>query len=389
MRRLARLGSAGMTMIELMVAVTILGVLATVAVSVLRQQALAFSLGAGRADALQNYRFAVTTLETNLRTAGVGAAARQPALVYADSATLAFNADYATRDTANLFAVYLNPSASDGEVLSLPRSSRLTLPQTTFAYPDSTYRDGGVVSPAETIVFYFSPDTSTRRIDDYILYRKVNALAPEVVARSLYRIPGVPFFSYTEIGVDTMSTRSSQLPASALPLRHAVPLHGAAADTGAAGRIDRIRAVRVSFSSGDGSIEAREQRRDVKRLIWMPNLGRTVVRTCGSAPIFASSVSVAQTPGVPELVVSWSRSLDDGGGENDVVRYAIYRRQAPASDWGEPYFSVPAGRSSYTYTDEVVAEGATYSYAIAAQDCTPSMSGLAVSGSVTVTPSAP
>jgi hypothetical protein len=54
-----------------------------------------------------------------------------------------------------------------------------------------------------------------------------------------------------------------------------------------------------------------------------------------------------------------------------------------------PYFSVPAGRSSYTYTDEVVAEGATYSYAIAAQDCTPSMSGLAVSGSVTVTPSAP
>jgi hypothetical protein len=121
----------------------------------------------------------------------------------------------------------------------------------------------------------------------------------------------------------------------------------------------------------------------------MPNLGRNVVRTCGSAPVFASSVSAAQTAGVPEVVVSWSRSLDDGGGENDVVRYAIFRRQAPATDWGEPYFSIPAGRSSYTYTDEVVAEGATYSYAIAAQDCTPSMSGLAVSGSITVTPSSP
>lgn len=389
MRKLTRLGSAGMTMIELMVAVTILGVLATVALSVLRQQTLAFSLGAGRADVLQNYRFAVTTLETNLRTAGIGAAARQPALVYADSATLAFNADYATRDTANLFAVYVDPSASDGEVLSLPRSARRALPQTTFSYPDSTYRDGGVVSPAETIVFYFSPDTSTTRTDDFVLYRKVNVLPPEVVARSLYRIPGVPFFSYMEIGVDTMATRSSQLPASALPLRHVLPLHGAAADSGTAGRIDRIRAVRVSFSSGDGSISTREQRRDVRRLIWMPNLGRNVVRTCGSAPVFASSVSAAQTAGVPEVVVSWSRSLDDGGGENDVVRYAIFRRQAPATDWGEPYFSIPAGRSSYTYTDEVVADGATYSYAIAAQDCTPSMSGLAVSGPVTVMHASP
>jgi prepilin-type N-terminal cleavage/methylation domain-containing protein len=391
MRKLTRLGSAGMTMIELIVAVTILGVIATVAINVVRQQALAFSLGAGRADVLQNYRFAVTTLETNLRTAGIGVVARQPAIVYADSATFAINADYTTRDTANVFAVYMNPTASDGEVLSLPRASRRALPQTTFSYPDSTYRDGGVVSPAETIVFYFSPDTSTSRADDYVLYRKVNVLAPEVVARSLYRIPGVPFFSYMEVGVDTMATRSSWIPASALPLRHALPLHGAAADTGAAGRVDRIRAVRVSFSSGDGSIATREQRRDVRRLIWMPNLGRTVVRTCGSSPVFASSVSAAQTGGVPEVVVSWSRSLDDGGGENDVVRYAIFRRQAPATDWGEPYFSIPAGRSSYSYTDEVVADSATYTYAVAAQDCTPSMSGLMVSGPVTVTvaPSTP
>jgi hypothetical protein len=170
-----------------------------------------------------------------------------------------------------------------------------------------------------------------------------------------------------------------------------MPLHGAAADSGAVGRIDRIRAVRVSFSTGDGSIAAREQRRDVRRLIWMPNLGRNVVHTCGSAPVFASSVSVEQTPGVPEVVVSWNRSLDDGGGENDVVRYAIFRRQDPSSDWGEPYFSIPAGRSSYSYTDEVVADSTTYWYAVAAQDCTPSMSGLMASGPVTVSaaPSTP
>ena len=386
MKRRSRLGSAGMTMIELMVAVTILGLIATVAVDVVRQQGLAFSLGSGRADALQNYRFAISTLETGLRTAGIGTAARQPALIYADSATLAFNADYVTRDTANPFAVYVNPTASDGEVLALTTGSRVTIPQSTFTYPDSTYRDGGVVSPAETIVFYFARDTSTARTDDYLLYRKVNGLAPEVVSRSLYRISGVPFFSYAEIGTDTMATQISAVPASALPLRHSIPLHGAAADSGAAGRIDRIRSVRVSFSSGNGAIPAREQVRDVRRVIWMPNLGRTVVHTCGSAPVFSSSVSVAQTPGKSELVVSWSPSLDDGRGESDVVRYAIYRRQAPAVDWGEPYFSIPAGKTSYTYADQVVAAGESYSYAIAAQDCTPAMSTLSVSGGITVSP---
>jgi prepilin-type N-terminal cleavage/methylation domain-containing protein len=386
MKRLSRLGSAGMTMIELMVAVTILGLIATVAVDVVRQQGLAFSLGSGRADALQNYRFAISTLETGLRTAGVGTASRQPALIYADSATVAFNADYVTRDTANPFAVYVNPTASDGEVLALTTGSRVTIPQTTFTYPDSTYRDGGVVSPAETIVFYFARDTSTARTDDYLLYRKVNALAPEVVSRSLYRIPGVPFFSYSEIGTDTLATQIFTVPASALPLRHSIPLHGAAADSGTAGRIDRIRSVRVSFGSGNGAIPAREQVREVRRLIWMPNLGRTVVHTCGSAPIFSSSVTVAQTPGKSELVVSWSPSLDDGRGESDVVRYAIFRRQAPAVDWGEPYFSIPAGKASYTFADQVVAAGESYTYAIAAQDCTPAMSTISVSGGITVSP---
>lgn len=376
-------------MIELLVSVTILGIVAVVALGLVRQQGLAFSLGSGRADALQNYRFAVRTLETNLRTAGIGTTSRQPALIYADSTTIAFNADYATRDTANRYALYVNPTAENGEVLSLNPSARLTIPQTNFSYPDSTYRDGGVESPAETIVFYFARDTSTARTDDYLLYRQVNHLAPEVVSRSLYQIPGVPFFSYSEVGTDSESTTLTQIPVSALPLRHQLPMHGAAADSGSAGRIDRIRAVRVSFNAGSGAIAEREQTRGVRRQIWIPNLGRAVVRTCGSAPIFASSVNVAQTPGRTELVVSWSPSLDDGRGEGDVVRYAIYRRDTAATGWGEPYFSIPAGKSSYTYSDQVVAVGETYSYAVAAQDCTPAMSGMSTSGGITVSPVTP
>ena len=78
-------------------------------------------------------------------------------------------------------------------------------------------------------------------------------------------------------------------------------------------------------------------------------------------------------------VVSWSAAFDETSGEEDVVRYAIFRRELPAVEWGEPYFSIPAGQPSYIYTDSDVAVGSTYEYAIAAQDCTPAMSGMRTS----------
>ena len=139
----------GMTLIELVVGLVIMGFLVSAVLSFVRQQEMAFGFGSGKMSALQNYRFAADLLERNLRTAGTGIAAGQPFVVYADSSAIAFNANYATNDSADIFAVYQDLAALDSEVGSLPRSRRYTLPQSSFTYPDSTYRDGGATSSAE------------------------------------------------------------------------------------------------------------------------------------------------------------------------------------------------------------------------------------------------
>lgn len=377
----------GLTLIELVVGLVITGFLVSAIFSFVRQQEMAFGFGTGRMNALQNYRFAADLLERNLRTAGTGIVPGQPFLVYADSATIAFNADFVTNDLEDAFAVYRDPGATNAEVGSLTRARRFTLPQTNFAYPDSTYRDGGVTSPAETIIFYFALDASTPRTDDYVLYRRVNDQPAEVVARNLLRDARQPFFRYQEVVVnDTTAPTASWVPANRLPLRHSSPLHMAPADTGVAARIDRVRAVQVSLRATDGKSGNLSQEAALRRLIRMPNAGQMQLRTCGEPPLFTSAIAVAQVAGTPVVNVTWSRSVDEATGEQDVVRYAIYRRIGAAGPWNEPIFSVPAGNLSYIFSDAEVTVGETYQYGVAAQDCTPSMSPLRTSSSITIVP---
>ena len=82
--------------------------------------------------------------------------------------------------------------------------------------------------------------------------------------------------------------------------------------------------------------------------------------------------------------LSWGRAVDEGGGENDVTRYVIWRRPTAVADWGDPYLSIPGGQSSYTYQDQAVSSGDQLIYALAAQDCTPLLSGIATSSAVNV-----
>jgi prepilin-type N-terminal cleavage/methylation domain-containing protein len=377
----------GVTLIELVVGLVIMGFLVSAVLSFVRQQEMAFGFGSGKMSALQNYRFAADLLERNLRTAGTGIAPGQPFVVYADSATIAFNADYATNDTADVFAVYQDFAAPDAEVGSLTRPRRYMLPQSSFTYPDSTYRDGGAASSAETIIFYFAPDASTTRSDDYVLYRRVNDRPAEVVARSLLRDGTQPFFRYQEVVVtDTAAPTAAWVDPIRLPLRHSAPMHMSPADTGAVARIDRIRAVQVSLRATDGKTGATSQNAPLRRLIRMPNAGQAQLRTCGEPPQFGSAISAAQVANEHVLEVSWNQSVDEASGEQDVIRYAIYRRLGGSGPWNEPVFSLPAGNPSYIFADAAVEVGETYQYAVAAQDCTPSMSPFRSSSAVTVAP---
>jgi hypothetical protein len=86
------------------------------------------------------------------------------------------------------------------------------------------------------------------------------------------------------------------------------------------------------------------------------------------------------------VTITWSKSGDDGTGEKDIERYAIFRRPSTSAAFGDPISSVPAGAASYGFVDTAVLAGASYVYGIAAQDCTPLLSGVSSSASVTVNP---
>ncbi|HEX7051061.1 MAG TPA: prepilin-type N-terminal cleavage/methylation domain-containing protein [Longimicrobiales bacterium] len=380
----------GVTLTELLIALVIFGVIMVGAFGMLHSQIAAFARGADRMNLLQNFRYAANVLEKDLRTAGSGVPLKQPYLVYAGPDLIAINVDYMTNDANDVFAIYSDTAAPDELVHELTEARRFTFPGTLFQYPDTSYGSGpGLVSPAETILFFFAPDSTTTRTDDYVLYRQVNDAAMEIVARNLLRTDSLPFFEYVRI-VAPPDTQAwlEDIAADDLPLAHAAPIHGSPTDTGRLAVIDSIRAVRVHFTATNGMTGEDERTGAISRLIRLRNAGLAAPRTCGDEPLMTTSiaavpVTIAGT-GESAIELSWDPVADDGHGEGDVVRYVLWKRTATEVEWGDPFMSLPAGETSYLYVDPRVEPGVTYTYALAAQDCTPSLSGLTASSPVTV-----
>ena len=70
--------------------------------------------------------------------------------------------------------------------------------------------------------------------------------------------------------------------------------------------------------------------------------------------------------------------------KEDVERYVLWRRLAADPDWGDPLVSIPSGQASYVYSDATVSAASSYYYAVAGEDCTPSMSSQLSSNQVTI-----
>lgn len=379
----------GLTLIEILIALTIYGVVVAGALGFVASQNTAFHLSLDRMSVLRNARYVVETLATDIPTLGTNVPAQQPGVVYADDDVFAFSADYATNVANDIFAVYIDEDAPAGQV-TVPGSA-LTLPNSSFSWPDSAYEVGsGTASPAELLVFFFAEDSTTTRGDDYSLYRQINDGTPELVARNILQpTGGVPFFRYFR-RVDYASSASiiDTIPQASLPVAHTVPYHGAAQDTGSAALADSIRAVRVSFRTTNGRSGVQERIGEVTRLITMPNSGLGVLKSCGDEPILGTILNVANAVdagGDPVAELTWNAATDESGGEKDVVRYVIYRQEAPlTADWGDPFLSIPAGQASYVYQDGKVDSGVQYAYALSAQDCTPSLSAMTTSTTITI-----
>jgi len=376
----------GMTLVELVVALTIFGVIISTALAFLAQQNTAFQAALDRMGALRGGRYAVTTLAQDLETLGTNVPRGQPPLLYADSMVISFSADYATNVAGDPFAVFFDPDAPAGQVQA--PVAPFTVPTTAVTVADSTYRVGpGVVSPAEILTFFFVPDTTTARADDFLLYRQVNGAAPEVVARHLLRDGATPFLSYEKEAIAGGSSGLAPVPPASLPIHHSALFHLSPADTGASALADSVRVVRVAFVATNGLSGGQARSVRIERRIALPNAGLAALSTCGSAPIFGDSLVAVPTTlagGEAAVELSWGQAVDEAGGEADVVRYVLWRRDNGGGPWGEPYLAVPAGAPSYAYTDATVESGTIYEFAIAAQDCTPSLSALHSSGLVVV-----
>lgn len=339
-----------------------------------RKQSNAVSTQAGVLDAQQNSRFALSELERELRVAGVGVADAQPILVQAGAMAITFNADLVSPDTGDLGAVYINPDADSAGVDLLRTNEKITLPGTTKLYPDTNYmQNSGVPSNAETISFWLSHDSSSTRANEYILFRRVNARPPKVVARGILYDASDPIFTYLKADTaGVLSTVSSAL----LPIIHTAPIHSAPTDTGKSALSDSIRQVRVQFTSvfHDPRTGADTKRR-LTSTIYLKNAGLIRHATCGQAPLGVAPTAVvtAASPSVPQtyVTISWSPSVDDGHGEKDVERYAIYRRLSTSATFDEPFGSVVGGSSSYSFRDTDLVTGQTWIYGITAQDCSP------------------
>lgn len=377
----------GMTLIELLVALTIFGVVVSTSVAFMARQNTAFQDSVRRLVALRNLRYAVSTLSQDLEALGTNVPDPQPALYYADGDVVVFSSDYATNVADDPFAVFHDPDAPAGQVRA--PAGGFSIPNSSASFPDTAYESApGVPSPAEVILFYFSPDTGTTRSDDYVLYRQVNSGRGEAVARNLLRDGSLPFLSYERIADDgTGSLALQPLPDSLIPIHHTAVVHMSPADTGRSALADSIRAVRVRFRATNGLLGTQEDVVSVDRLIPLPNAGFGMLSTCGSPPILGVGLSAAVLTlptGEPAVNLTWGPAVDETGGETDVVRYVIWRRESGATTWGDPFRAIPAGAASYTYQDAAVTPATAYEYALAAQDCTPTLSELASSLTVII-----
>jgi prepilin-type N-terminal cleavage/methylation domain-containing protein len=383
-----RAGSRGMTLIELMIAMVVFSVILGAALTFLQRQSRAYRLGSERMEILQNLRYAAGTLSTDLRTAGANLPEQQPLFVYAGPDVIAYNGDYASNVANDAWAVYYDPDAPTGAVTALRVAQKITIPNTTTTYPSQDYTAQGANSRAELQIFFFAPDALTSRTDDYALYRQVNDQAPEMVARSLLKTGTTPFFQYYRERIPVGSPAKVELiPNGELPLIHSAKLHQSPADTGLSARTDSIRGVLISFTATNGLTGTQERTRSLTRLVRFPNAGMATLRTCGDEPILGTGLTataIVLGTGDPAVQLIWNAAVDETGGEKDVVRYVLWRRLAGAPDWGDPYRSMPAGNPTYMWQDQDVVPGTSYEYAVAAQDCTPTQSTLAIAGPVLI-----
>ncbi len=384
--------AAGFTLVELLIVITMLVGIMGATYSLFRSQSVSMRQNTDRFDLIQNARGAMELSERVVRTMGAGVTGQQPMLVYGNGTVLAFNADYVERDTVDMrWAAYWNPDVSQTETVVWESSAATVIPNSSpsYTYPSTTYRmANGALSPAETHIFYFQLDDATSRGDDYVLWERTNAGSPEVVARNvLPAADGSPFFEYllhrTLSSGDTLLVATGSL----LPLIRRPLVAGlSAADSSAYVRPDSVRAVRMNYRITNGKTGSDERTRSISAIIETPNNGVDMPTVCGRSPLPPGALSTTEVgTGAGEVHLVWSKSADQDAGEVDVRQYVVWRKVSTATNWGAPVLVLRAEAGQASYDTNILGNtpGTTYTFGVAAQDCTPNFS-TTVTGTVSL-----
>ena len=374
----------GFTLIEVTVSMMLMLFVLGAATTFFQSQGKLIAETSGRLDAQQTAQFALTLLDRELRLAGVGVADMQPVIVQAAPMAITFNADLVSIVPGDPSTVYVDPDADPNFTSVFRSTQKRALPTSSQVYPDSTHmRSAGAPSGAETISFWLSADSSTTLANDYILWRRVNHGPAQIVATSVMKSGTDTVFQYFR---GDSAGNLTAIQGSSLPLYHNAQTHGAKSDTGRLAWVDSIHTIRVrlriAFQSRKGPVYRR-----LDQTIRLMNAGLVRRSTCGEPPIGVMPVAVASldTLGQPLVTITWPKSSDEGGGERDIERYALYKRPAAlGGSMNEPFASIPAGSPSYAYADTDVRSGEAWVYGVASQDCTPLTSGVGTTATVVI-----
>ncbi len=373
----------GVTLIELMIALFLFVMVFGLAVPFFRFQARSVSQSSGRQDALQNARFAQNTIDRDLRIAGIGVVASQPLIVQADKFAVTFNADLSTNDSTDASAIYYDPATDSASTTSMTTAVKQQLAYSAWNYPDSNYNANSIPSRAETVQYWVSVDSTAGRPDQYVLFRRVNALPPRVVAKGIIIPVGQSFFTYFR--PDSLGHLDS-VPTAQLPLLHSAPIHGSNADTGKSAWTDSIRVVGIHAWGLYKDPTKGDIIKKVESASKLINAGMVRATMCGDVPLPATGATATALPvGGPYTSVhlAWNASIDQDNGEKDVERYMVFKKLSTDVDWGEPIADVAASGPSFTLDDTDLHPG-IWSWAVVAQDCSPANSSQDVTGSITL-----
>jgi len=378
-------GRRGFSLIEIIVAMTLTAAVFAVTLPFMQSQVAALGRGAGRTDADQVARYAVTMIDRDLRRASADSG--QPLLVLAGPRALTFTADLVATDSTGPDAVDIDAGVSSSQSTAWVPANAANLPLTTRSYPTVTYLDRqGAVSKRETISYWLKPDTVTGRTDLFVLWRRVNGGDSVVVVRSLVLPTDTAFFTYERPDTMTvggvLTSRLRAIAAARLPLYW---------DSVA---VDSIRSVTIRATGRYVDAKTRQEtQRTIRGTTMLTNAPGRLLVGCGAAPTApgtnANPTVANGTGALWEIKVSWSASTDDAktGGAQDVRGYVVEWSTDGGTTWRGLTTASARRQSRYYWYHGLPIVGTTQSvtaqYRVKAIDCGGLASTPASIGSVT------